>query len=261
MSMTRTVFAAAMTIGTVLLWAGAPPVFVQSAVADTAAQTAPAPPQGRGGGPAGQPGQGGGRGRGAAPIQPYPADPNTVIQALHGFRVEIVATADRPTQGSWISLVEDDQGRIILGANEQQPFTRLTLDERGVVIKTETIATPVSEAMGMEWHDGALYVQGGRLEQQWAEINLNPSWGHENGYTGLHRMRDPNADGSFSDIVTLRRWDGDEGGHSDHGVHDPEVSPTAGTSTSSMATASCRPTTSRRIRRCATLRTTASFRC
>src|SRR5690606_6866972 len=56
-------------------------------------------------------------GRGFSLVQEYPDDPNTVIQALSGFRVEIVATADRPTQGSWISLTEDDQGRLILGAN------------------------------------------------------------------------------------------------------------------------------------------------
>ena len=57
-------------------------------------------------------------------MQDYPADPNEVIQAIPGFKVEIVAKADRPTQGSWISITEDDQGRLILGANEQQPFTR-----------------------------------------------------------------------------------------------------------------------------------------
>ena len=69
------------------------------------------------------------------PIQEYPADPNEVIQALNGFKVEIVAKADRPTQGSWISITEDDQGRLILGANEQQPFTRLTLDKAGKVVE------------------------------------------------------------------------------------------------------------------------------
>ena len=118
----------------------------------------------RRGRPAGQaPGQG--RGRGLEPIQDYPADPNEVIQALHGFKVEIVAKADRPKQGSWISITEDDQGRLILGANEQQPFTRLTLDKAGKVTKTETIFTPVSESMGITWHDNSLYVQGGRLEK------------------------------------------------------------------------------------------------
>ena len=59
-----------------------------------------------------QPSQG--RGRVFDPIPEYPADPNEVIQALNGFKVEIVARADRPKQGSWISLTEDDQGRLIL---------------------------------------------------------------------------------------------------------------------------------------------------
>ena len=55
-------------------------------------QTAGAPA-----GPGQAPGQG--RGRGLEPIQDYPADPNEVIQALHGFKVEVVAKADRPNAG------------------------------------------------------------------------------------------------------------------------------------------------------------------
>ena len=130
------------------------PVFVQPAgpqgppvAAPAGGQTPPAP--------------GAGRGRVFDPMPDYPANPNDVIQALNGFKVEVVAKADRPKQGSWISITEDDQGRLILGANEQQPFTRLTLDKAGKVVKTETIFTPVSEAMGITWHDNALYVQGG----------------------------------------------------------------------------------------------------
>lgn len=186
-----------------------------------------APPAASGPGPqgggAGQGGRGGGRG--PAPIQEYPADPNEVIQAINGFKVEIVAKADRPTQGSWISITEDNQGRIILGANEQQPFTRLTLDSAGKVTKAETIFTPVSEAMGITWHDNALYVQGGRLEKAFTRTLENPGFGRENGQAGLHRLRDPKGDGSFSEVDTLRTWDGHEGGHSDHGVHEARVSP------------------------------------
>ena len=107
----------------------------------------------------------------------YPANPNDVIQALNGFKVEVVAKADRPKQGSWISIAEDDQGRLILGANEQQPFTRLTLDKAGKVVKTETIFTPVSEAMGITWHDNALYVQGGRLDKPFTETMDAPGYG------------------------------------------------------------------------------------
>ena len=173
-------------------------------------------------GAAGAPGQG--RGRGFTLIQEYPADPNDVVQALSGFKVEIVAKADRVKQGSWISMAEDDQGRIILGANEQQPFTRLTLGQ-GKVVKTETIFTPVSEAMGITWHNNSLYVQGGRLEKPFTEALDNPGFGRQSGQAGLHRLRDPQGDGSFSEVETLRTWDGPEGGHSDHGIHEARVSP------------------------------------
>ncbi len=214
-----------------LLMAGAVPVFVQQAPPPPPAQGGaqagqPAPPRGAGAGQAGAPqGPGQGRGRGLELIQDYPADPNEVIQALNGFKVEIVAKADRPTQGSWISITEDDQGRLILGANEQQPFTRLTLDKAGKVTKTETIFTPVSESMGVTWHDGALYVQGGRLEKTFEKTIDNPGFGRQSGQAGLHRLRDPKGDGSFTTVDTLRTWDGGEGGHSDHGIHEARVSP------------------------------------
>jgi hypothetical protein len=195
------------------------------------AQVVPAPgagaagAQGAAGGPGAGAGQGQGRGRAFALIQEYPADPNQVIQALHGFKVEIVAKADRVKQGSWISITEDDRGRIILGANEQQPFTRLTLNERGEVTSNETIFTPVSESMGTLWFNNSLYVQGGRLPETFKETIDNPGFGRQSGQAGLHRLRDPQGDGTFTQVDTLRTWDGHEGGHSDHGIHDLKVSP------------------------------------
>ena len=96
---------AAMVLG------AAAPALVQQGAAPAPAQT-PATtqgPAGRGTGAGPGQGQGLGGGRAFQPIQEYPPDPNTVIQALHGFKVEIVAKADRATQGSWISVTEDDQ--------------------------------------------------------------------------------------------------------------------------------------------------------
>jgi hypothetical protein len=205
---------------TATLLVGAAPLLVgqQAGAPAPGAQVAPGPA-------AGGQGQGQGRGRGSALIQEYPDDPNQVIQALNGFKVEIVAKADRVKQGSWISITEDDRGRIILGANEQQPFTRLTLDAQGRVTNTETIFTPVSESMGTLWHDNSLYVQGGRLPETFKETIDNPGFGRQSGQAGLHRMRDPQGNGSFTQIDTLRTWDGHEGGHSDHGIHDVKVSP------------------------------------
>ena len=193
------------------------PVFVQPSGRQSPPVAAPAGGQ--------TPAPGAGRGRAFDPMPDYPANPNDVIQALNGFKVEVVAKADRPKQGSWISMTEDDQGRLILGANEQQPFTRLTLDKMGKVVKTETIFTQVSEAMGITWHDNALYVQGGRLDKPFTETMDSPGYGKQSGQAGLHRLRDPKGDGSFTTIDTLRTWDGHEGGHSDHGIHEARVSP------------------------------------
>lgn len=153
-----------------------------------------------------------------------PPDPNEAIQTLPGFTVEMVAMADRRIQGSWISLTQDDQGRLIIGANEQQPFTRITLDASGRVTKNETIITPVSEAMGLTWINGALYLGAGRANAL-VYTKPNPTFCCESGDMGLLRMKDPAGDGSFTSIEMLHFLQGDEGGHSDHGVHDPVLSP------------------------------------
>ncbi len=171
---------------------------------------------------------GGGRGggRGAVGSQEYPADPNEIIQTLPGFKVEIVAKAFRPIQGSWVSLTEDNQGRLIIGANEQQPFTRLTLDAAGKVTKNETIYTPVSESMGSEWHDGSLYISGGRpAGDALVYGKSNPTFCCESGDMGLQRLTDSDNDGTFETVETLLTLHGTEEGHSDHGVHDIVPSP------------------------------------
>ena len=153
-----------------------------------------------------------------------PPDASEAVQTLPGFKVEMVAMADRPIQGSWISLAQDDQGRFLIGANEQQPMTRLTVNASGEVTRNETIYSPISEAMGLSWINGALYAGAGRGSAL-VYGKPNPTFCCESGDMGLHRLKDPAGDGSFTSIETLLMLQGDEAGHSDHGVHDPVVSP------------------------------------
>ena len=68
-------------------------------------------------------------------------------------------------------------------------------------------------------------MQGGRLEKPFTKTMDNPGFGRQSGQAGLHRLRDPKGDGSFTTVDTLRTWDGGEGGHSDHGIHEARVSP------------------------------------
>ncbi len=173
-----------------------------------------------GGGQAAAPAVGGRGGVGAG--APLPADPNTVIQMLPGFRTEVVARADRATQGSWISMTQDDQGRFILGANGGEAITRLTLDAAGKLVKDETIYTPISEILGMEWINGKLYAVGGRAEALVTGRSLSPN---QSGPAAIFRMSDPAGDGSFSSIETMVPMSGDEGAHWDHGTHDVVLAP------------------------------------
>ena len=53
----------------------------------------------------------------------------------------------------------------------------------------------------------------------------NPGFGRQSGRPGCIGCAIPKGDGSFTTIDTLRTWDGDEGGHSDHGIHEARVSP------------------------------------
>src|SRR3954453_10218967 len=93
------------------------------------------------------------------PGQPLPENPADVIQALNGFRLELVLRADPQRQGSWISMNKDDKGRLLLGGQAGQPVTRLTL-QAGRVVKEEALKLPVSEVMGILWVNGSLYVDG-----------------------------------------------------------------------------------------------------
>ena len=146
------------------------------------------------------------------------------IDAALKARERFQALAVHERQQQPISIAQDDQGRFLLGANEQQPMTRLTIDANGEVTKNETIYTPVSETMGSLWHDGALYVGAGRGSAH-VYGKANPTFCCESGDMGLHRLKDPAGDGSFTSIETLHLFQGDEAGHSDHGVHDPVPSP------------------------------------
>jgi putative heme-binding domain-containing protein len=127
-------------------------------------------------------------------------NPGEVLDTVPGFKVDHVLEADGATNGSWICMTVDPQGRLLLGGQNQQPITRVTL-EGGKAVKSEILAIPVSEVMGMLFVADVLYLNG------------NGSRGF-----GLYRCRDTKGDGSYAEVEFLREWQGGSGEHGAHGL-------------------------------------------
>ena len=109
-----------------------------------------------------------------------------VLDTLPGFTIEHMLTADATANGSWICLAKDPKGRLLLGGQNGQPITRVTIAD-GKVAKQEILNIPVSETMGMLFVGDALYISGSGSR----------------GFA-LYRCRDTKGDDSYDDVEFLR---------------------------------------------------------
>ena len=118
------------------------------------------------------------------------------IQVMPDFKVELLHSAD-PTEGSWISMVADDKGRLIISPQSEGPLLRITISH-GRVSRIEPIDQPVTSAMGLLYTDHSLFVNG-----------------HGPKGTGIYRLR---ANGNKFDAPVLLRIMNGEGEHGSHGL-------------------------------------------
>ena len=108
-----------------------------------------------------------------------------------GFEIELVRSA-RADEGSWISLIIDPKGRLII-AREQRGLIRLTLPENAnSEIISEVIENTLEECRGFVWKGDSLFT------------NANKS-------KGLYRLRDTNGDDRLDEAILLKAIKG--GGH------------------------------------------------
>lgn len=127
--------------------------------------------------------------------------PAEAIQTLPGFKIELLLSADKNIHGSWISMGTDNKGRLLLGGQRGQPMTRVTIAD-GKVAKVDVLQLPVSEAMGILWAQGSLYVNGAGKDNKFC----------------LFRLRDKDGDDQFESVEMLREWQGGAGEHGAHGI-------------------------------------------
>lgn len=124
-------------------------------------------------------------------------------QLPDGYVVEVLRSAQEG-EDSWVSMVFDAEGRIIIG-KEKQGLLRLTLPkEDGGKIVAETIEETLKECRGLLWAYDSLYA------------NANNS-------KGLYRLQDKNDDGRFGEdeLELLKATEGSVG----HGRNDLALGP------------------------------------
>lgn len=134
------------------------------------------------------------------------ATPVNLIKAIKGFQVELLYSVPAATQGSWVNLCVDPQGRLI-ASDQYGGLFRVTLPPVGgdvATLKVEPIPVAIGEAQGLVWAFDSLYVvvnsAGGKFQP------------------GVYRVRDTNGDDTLDAVETLRQFTGRAGEHGPHAI-------------------------------------------
>jgi putative heme-binding domain-containing protein len=127
----------------------------------------------------------------------------TVAKAPEGFKIEKIFHVPR-VMGSWVSLTEDDRGRLIASDQAGAGLFLITPGNDKQPTKVEKLPVALSGAQGLLWAFDSLY----------AVVNGGDK-------SGLHRLRDTDGDGKVdSDEFCMHVEGGGE-----HGPHAVILSP------------------------------------
>ncbi|TMQ01829.1 MAG: c-type cytochrome [Verrucomicrobia bacterium] len=121
------------------------------------------------------------------------------LKVAKDFKVELLYTVPKETEGSWVALCVDPKGRLIV-SDQYGKLYRVVPPPVGTSgpIQHEAIDLPVGKAHGLLYAFDSLYVM----------VN-------EDANRGLYRVRDTDGDDRFDEVKLLRKLEG--GG--EHGVH------------------------------------------
>lgn len=138
-----------------------------------------------------------------APVTDQKAQAADGLTVADGFSVELLYTAVREVQGSWVSITKDDRGRLIVSDEGDRGLFQITPARRGdadALTKVEKIDVPLSAAQGLCWMNLALYA------------NVSDE---KDG--GIWRVKDTNGDGQLNKAERLLALRG-AGEHGPHAV-------------------------------------------
>ncbi|HYV36335.1 MAG TPA: heme-binding protein [Gemmataceae bacterium] len=139
------------------------------------------------------------------------ATPVERIRMAKDFKIELIHAVPRATQGSWVSMCVDPQGRLIVCDQGNAGLFRITpppLGGKASETNVEKLPIDISEAHGLLWAFDSLYVM------------VNSSSKSKRS-SGLYRVTASKPGGELDDVKLLRALNG----KGDHGPHAIVLSP------------------------------------
>lgn len=136
------------------------------------------------------------------------------ITVPDGFKVERIYIVPQSTQGSWVSMTVDPQGRLVAGGRDNAGIFRITppaLNGKPEDTKVEKLDIDLTSPNGLLYAFDSLYVMkcggGGK--------------GGNNRPSGLYRVTASKPGGEYDTVTLLRALNGS----GDHGPHYVQLSP------------------------------------
>lgn len=133
------------------------------------------------------------------------ATPSDRLVVKEGFKVERLYSVPKKEFGSWVTLCEDDKGRLIAG-DQYGALYRFKRPAPGEVLK-ETDLEKIDLNIGHAW--GTCYA----FDSLYVVVNDKAHGGR-----GLYRVRDTNGDDKFDEVELLKKFQEVGGEHGPHAV-------------------------------------------
>ncbi len=144
----------------------------------------------------------------AAALHAAPAGPATDPAALKiapGFKVDLIYTVPKATQGSWVSMTQDNKGRLIV-CDQRGGLFRVTLPPAGSTDEPKVEPLPMPGGKPEGGAHGLLYA----FDSLYVMVN-------EKADKGLWRVRDTDGDDQYDKADYIVKCDG-SGEHGTHGL-------------------------------------------
>src|SRR5205807_7944633 len=115
------------------------------------------------------------------------------LKVARDFKVELLYTVPKETEGSWVAMCVDPKGRLIV-SDQYGKLYRIVPPPIGssAPMQHEAIDVDIGKAHGLLYAFDSLYVMVNEDDKR----------------RGLYRLRDTNGDDRFDEVKLLRKLDG-----------------------------------------------------